>query len=115
MWVARNFDGSLKMFNNCPYLQIGAKELIKTGYEEIEHDVFNNIYEPIGDTLAPFWTENKSAYRYDGFGGYDDNYGGTKIHSSLFPFVTYENSPFNLENAEFLDNDKREKQIIQHN
>lgn len=114
MWVARNFDNSLNIFDGCPYLQIGAKKLVKTGREEIGHDVFIDIDKPIGDTLAPFWTENKTAYRHDGFGGYYDNYGGAKIHSSLFSFVTYENSPFNLETAEFLDNDKREKQIIRN-
>lgn len=31
MQVARNFDNSLKIFKNCPYLQINAKELVKTG------------------------------------------------------------------------------------
>lgn len=113
MWAARNFDNSLNIFNNCPYLQINAKELVKTGREEIGHDVFIDINEPNGDTLAPFWSENRDVYKYDGFGGYEKNYGGRKIHSSLFPFITYENSPFNLETAEFLDNNKREKRIIQ--
>lgn len=114
MWVARNFDNSLNIFDSCPYLQIGAKKLVETGREEIGHDVFIEINEPIGDVLEPFWTEGRDAYKRNGFGGYNINHCGTEIHSSLFSFVTCENSPFNLETAEFLDNDECKKQII-HN
>lgn len=117
MWIARDKNGTLQIFETAPYLQLNLKKLVTVDREEYAHDQWCDIQEPIGDVMEPFWSSDRSYYeRSITTGSYHikfqtynrKNY----IHPSLFPEIIFENSPYNITDLCFLTPEEKEKYTI---
>ena len=118
MWIAREKNGELKVYEHAPYLHSNVRKLVAVYKEEYAPDRWCNIYKPVGDIIEPFWFGLKYYYSMNTLGGYDIasdifNRGqGHVINSSLFPEITFENSPYNIADLCFLTPEEKEKHII---
>lgn len=116
MWIARDKNGTLKIYESVPYLQLNLKKLVTVDREEYVHDRWCNIDKPIGDVMEPFWFSVASYYEQSWSGSYTITFNmdnrGKIIHPSLFSEITFENSPYNIADLCFLTPEEKEKHTI---